>query len=300
MLPERVILKDFLERKPPEDTFIIDELLPRGGLSILSGSPKAGKSTLSRNMIKAIGRGQQFLGRAVVSVPVLYYALEEIPYHIAAEFRMLQCHDEEVYLRAGPIDKSILAKVLYEDIRELSVGIAIVDPLFDALSVVDSNAYSAVNDAMKKLLSVARLTDCHILAVHHTNKSDARGGNSILGSQALAGATECNMFLTKDAKGQRVLSSEQRSGVPFEDVLLSFNTETHEMSVIGSKSVLRAQTAQSEMLAVLDTAELSTSDWLSRCKGRTEYKLQAIHELESQGLVENRSQGRLQLWKRKS
>ena len=297
MLPDRLILKEFLEKKPAENAFIVDGLLPRGGLSILSGSPKAGKSTFSRNMIRSIARGQQFLGRETVPVPVLYYALEEIPYHIANEFRMLKCRDEEVYIRAGPINKNILSKTLYEDIEELSIGIAIIDPLFDALSVTDSNAYSMVNDAMKGLLSVARLTDCHILAVHHTNKSEAKGGNSILGSQALAGATECNMFLTFNTKGNRILSSEQRSGMPFDDLLLNFDTETHDITAMEPMSILRARETQSKMLTVLEDQELTTSDWLSRCKGRNEAKLMAIHALEEMGTIVKRIDGKRSLWR---
>ena len=297
MIPEILCLKDFLDAKPAERTYIVDGLLPRGGLSILSGQPKAGKSTLSRNMMRSIARGQTFLGRETDQVPILYYALEEIPYHIAAEFRLLKCRDEEIYIRAGPMDKIAISRVLKDDIRELSIGIAIVDPLFDVLSVSDSNSYTMVNDAMKSILGIARATDCHILAVHHTNKSDARGGNSILGSQALAGATECNMFLTLDGKGQRVLSSEQRSGTPFDRLILHFDDITHDVTAGESKATLRARQMQYDLLVALGNEELSTRVWLSKCRGRQEDKIAVIHQMADAGLVVKRTQGRADLWK---
>jgi hypothetical protein len=48
----------------PEEltSFIVEGLLPSGGLSILAGKPKSGKSTLSRQLAVAVVQGLPFIG----------------------------------------------------------------------------------------------------------------------------------------------------------------------------------------------------------------------------------------------
>lgn len=45
--------------------YLVDNLLVRGGSSLLNGVTKAGKSTLSRQLVASISTGRDFLGRAV-------------------------------------------------------------------------------------------------------------------------------------------------------------------------------------------------------------------------------------------
>lgn len=296
--PRLLKLDDFLDSKDEEIAYVVQGLLPIGGMSLLGGHPKAGKSTLSRNLIRQVSRGGEFLGRVCPQSVVLYYPLEELPYHVATEFRSLGCHDEPIYLRAGPIDKDDLLRLLEDDIRQSHARLAVIDPLFDALQVGDINSYSAVNDAMKEVLKIARYTDCHIMVVHHTNKSDARGGNSILGSQALAGSTDCNMFLTLNHKGERIIETQQRAGEPLERTVIEFNPDTHEMIVMESVREQRSKIVQAKMLETLGDGELATNVWRDMVKGRATDKVAAIKELELQGAIVPRREGRLTFWKK--
>lgn len=301
MLPPAQTLHDLLttHHKPPQ--FVIDQFLTQGGMSLLAGNPKVGKSTLVGNLILAVARGGVFLGRECTQSTVLYLAMEEQPVGVADRFRKLRADKEPVVVRAGPIPKDSVLETLRHDIAKFEPALAVLDPLFDALDVADSNAYASVNTAMKQVLAVARDTGCHILTVHHTNKGDNRGGLSILGSQALAGATDCNIFLTSKWGGGRLFETNQRIGTPFELSTLTYNTATHEIDIEVDVKDQRLQELEVELLQALPpSGAISSTDWRNSVKGRNTEKATVMLHLEACGKVIRSMEGRTTLWARHS
>jgi len=64
--------------EPPEEIeWILDEYLPAGGLVLLAGKPKEGKTTLSYELAVNVAQGSTFLGRQTRKGAVLILALEE-------------------------------------------------------------------------------------------------------------------------------------------------------------------------------------------------------------------------------
>ena len=55
--------REFMAQPIPEDDYAVDDLLPRGGVSLAVGKPKCGKSTGLRVAAVAISRGSPCLGR---------------------------------------------------------------------------------------------------------------------------------------------------------------------------------------------------------------------------------------------
>src|ERR1700753_4437636 len=79
-----------LYHNPPEDVpFVVQNLLPTGGLSVLLGKPKAGKSTLARQLLVAVAQGGDFLGRNCEQGDVLYVALEEKESEVVSHLKQL-------------------------------------------------------------------------------------------------------------------------------------------------------------------------------------------------------------------
>lgn len=60
-----------------EVNWLVDSLLSRGGISLMSADPKAGKSTLVRQLIRDVLRGDKFLTRHCKQGSVYYFAIEE-------------------------------------------------------------------------------------------------------------------------------------------------------------------------------------------------------------------------------
>ncbi len=68
---------DILRAEFPELQWLVQDLLPGEGLTILAGRPKVGKSALALQLALAVSTEQTFLDRATSRCPVLCYALED-------------------------------------------------------------------------------------------------------------------------------------------------------------------------------------------------------------------------------
>lgn len=298
MLPRSMLLKELLATHPDPPQYVVDGFLAVGGLSLLAAAPKSGKSTLVRNLQLNVARGEKFFGRSTQSVPIVYLALEEPIEHVSAEFRTLGGDNEEIHLRVGPIPKAQVVEVLESDIREYAAGLAIVDPLFDAIRDIDVNSYGEMNKALKEILVIARETRCHIMILHHTNKRDSWGGSSVLGSQATSGATDHNAFLTMRRDGTRYFESQARVGIPFELCTLAFDSDTHRIELANSVRKTRQKVIAHELLAILAReGELTISDWRAMVRGRNTDKAEAMCQLEEQGLIVKRLDARNTYWR---
>ena len=78
-----------LEKNTVDIDWTIDELLSVGGFSIIAGPPKAGKSTLIRQLAKSVINGDPFLGRDVTKGKVLYFSFEEQGKIVLNQFKAL-------------------------------------------------------------------------------------------------------------------------------------------------------------------------------------------------------------------
>jgi hypothetical protein len=208
---------DFLAAPLGQPDYVIDQLVLRAAVSSMTGVPKVGKSTFIRRLLLAVARGEPVVGRMVHPVPCVYWALEDIPVELQREMQRIGFFDEAVYLRLRAASDPLSSiELLEQDILTARAGLAVVDPLVDILDVTDENAYVQNNRAMKRIVHIARSTACHIILVHHTNKSQYKGGRGILGSQAIRGATDANFFLSRTRNGPLRMSSEQRYGTPLD------------------------------------------------------------------------------------
>jgi hypothetical protein len=197
----------------PPKARVVERLFVQGGFTILGADPKCGKSTAIRNAIVAVLRGGEFLGRKCTPGPVIYYAMEgdrtETIQHLF-QLGLDDEHLEQLGFRSGAIPRLRFLDQLRQDIEEKGAIFAVIDPLADALMIMDLNNYMEVNHAIKPLADIAAKTGCHIVALHHTNKAGVAGSaKSFLGSAQLPGATDCNIMMYR-VKEDRFIKTDQR------------------------------------------------------------------------------------------
>lgn len=89
---------DELLCKPDEQhQWVVQDLLPTAGLSVLAGKPKIGKTTLVRFLALCVSRGEEFLGRKTMKGKVLYIALEEKEFEVKKHFSAMRAtHNENI------------------------------------------------------------------------------------------------------------------------------------------------------------------------------------------------------------
>ena len=281
-------LDTFLAQDYPV-SYVIDRMLPTGGMSILSADPKAGKSTLARNMIYRVSRGESVLGRQTAKTSVLYLSLEEKEDELQKHFRLLGATTEPIYLYVGPIPLERTLVVLAEEIKKHSAGFAVIDPLFDMLALTDTNDYALTNRALKAVLTIARQLNCHIMALHHTAKAGEQGtARAMLGSTALRGATDANLMLGVDHKSDtktRYFSSEQRYGDAIDEHTLLYDKATGETSLGVASRQRKADLIRQQVLATLATRALSTGELKSTVGGSPNAITTVLKTLCDEGLV---------------
>ncbi len=210
---------DLLKANLPPLRWVIQDLLPRPGVGILGGAPKAGKSWLSLQMARGVSIGETVLERTVLEKGrVLYYALEDGPSRL--QRRILQANwkgNEDVIFLFGdslpPLDDGGLV-TLESDIVAHKPVLAIIDSLAAAKTGrLDENDGGQVAELMYAISRMSHNYDLSLLIVHHHRKMTTGSPlGDLRGSGAIGGAADAIMALYRE-RGE----SESKLGLDSRD-----------------------------------------------------------------------------------
>jgi hypothetical protein len=290
---------------------LVEALLVRRGFSILGADAKAGKSTLAKNLMAAVLKGQPWLGRQVMQGAVLYYLLEESLSEIIADLESLGVEEHDpIHFRRGHIAVEHFTPTLKADIEASGAILAVIDPLVDILGVENVNDYRLVNRALKALVHVARDTGCHVMAIHHNTKSaNSHDAKNFLGSAAMGAATDANFVLQKDRHDTRFLTctTRYRRDIDMVKTVLDYDPHTgrialgQEASEYEDHPVTREEALRQRFLAVLaEHGRLSTTQLDTQVKASTPAHQTVIQEVRegllAEGVVRKEKLGRMYVW----
>jgi RecA-family ATPase len=211
----------------PPTKFVVDGLLRQGGLSLLAAKPKQGKSSNSRNIAVCVAQGVPCLGRDTTRGEVVLISLEDQADHVDDCLEALGWNaetDERIYIIED------VPATYAERLAQLDDGLSthpnirlvVIDHLTKFLQVGDLNDYSKVQAPIKQLRDLAvRHPHVHVMALAHCKKSQDTGNifDSLLGSTALRGETDCNIALYQQ-NGQRCIEAEVRRGRKIDSTIL--------------------------------------------------------------------------------
>ncbi len=284
-----------LLREPEERTsWLVDEMLPSGGLSLLAGKPKSGKSTLARFLALCVARGERFLERETVRGGVIYLALEEKRQEVRSHFQAMGATgDEEIYIHAAHAPPDALGAVI-EEVKARRPALLIIDPLLKFARVKDANDYAQVTQALEPVLILARKHGVHVLVVYHTGKTErSEATDSILGSTAFFAAVDTAVVM-KRRQEYRTLQSSQRYGTDLEETVLSFNPESRTFALGGSKVEHDQAVIAGAILDFLKAAgEAKTEPEIDdEVEGKTTLKRKALRMLVEEAKVAREGTGK--------
>lgn len=204
---------ELLDRPIEEVDWVLDEILPAGGLVILAGRPKDGKTTLSYEAAVKIALGQPFLGRETKQGAVLILALEEHVRDVLLRLRNLGATTlSGLYAHTGPLEPSadvlshITAFCLSRQVR-----LILVDTLSAFWKIENENDAAEMTKVVKPLLQLARDSGACVLLIHHARKSEGQYGDEIRGSGALFASVDVALVLKRhEVHTQRLLQAQSR------------------------------------------------------------------------------------------
>jgi hypothetical protein len=235
-----VPLADLLAEPPEAVAWLVADLLPSGGTSLLVARPKVGKSTLARHLAARVATGHDFLGRPTSRGPVVYCAVEEKRAAVADHFRRMGVPvDAPIFLHAGMPPAGEVGSLLRALIRDIGTtpALIVIDPLAPLLRVADVSDYAVVSAAMAAITTIARDTGAHIMLLHHSNKTDNGEEGSILGSTALFGAVD-SALLMKRRNDVRTIRSVQRYGSDLEDTAIRLDPVSGHVALAGEVAAI--------------------------------------------------------------
>jgi len=285
-------LSDLLAEDDENVSWLVDNMLPTGGFSVLAGKPKAGKSTLARNLALNVAQGGDFLDRKVQAGPVLYLALEEKRAEVKKHFRDMGATGEEdicIFASSAPVDALQQVRAVAEQVKP---ALIIIDPLFRFARVRDSNDYAQVTQVLEPILRLARDTGCHVLCVHHMVKGERQGGDSILGSTAIFGSVDTAILLKRGDK-YRTLQTQQRYGEDLVETTLHCDAETRTTTLGQSRQEEGLSAMEEALLEFLRDQEAprTEAEISDAVQGRKVLKVTALRSLVREGTVTGEGKG---------
>jgi hypothetical protein len=285
---------DLLAEPDTDIPWVIDQLLPAGGLSAMVAKPKVGKSTLARCIALAVSRGEPVLGRTTKRGRVLYLALEESRRQVKAHFQALGAGDDDVriYAARAPVDALLKLRVA---VSEHEPVLVVIDTLFRLTRVKDANDYAQVTAALDPLLALARELGTHVMFLHHSPKGDPRQAiDAALGSTAIAGSVDTLIVLRRGDRFRTIIT-EQREGEGFpEEMILDFDSESRSVTLGTTRQDADDNEAGREILAWLRTQPepIDEKTIHEAVEGRRATKQRALRRLVDDGLIERTGRGK--------
>lgn len=202
----------YLALPRPQQTWLVEELLPVSGSLIIHGNPKVGKSFLALQLCESLVLGRPWFGFGVPRpIRVAYYQLdtprslwteridELIESGHALNHQELFTADRES-LDFWPFNILVPshAEILRQDVAELTPAVVVVDTLRACHLGADENDASAMTAVLSHL--VAAVQPAALVIVHHSVKphEDVEPDviNASRGSSAVTGAVDGVVMLT--------------------------------------------------------------------------------------------------------
>ena len=215
--------------------WLIDDLLPAGGTSLLLGTPKSGKSTMARILAAKVAAGMPWYGRSVKAGAVLYVALDERRATVRAHVRELVSATSgpaadvlrgrlHVAFGPRPDDPALALAAMFARIKPAPV-LVVVDTLMKAFPFENANDYGLTGESMAAVTGLAHDSGAHVMLIHHARKGAADDlPTSALGSTRLGADVDVLIGLKVDTADnrRRLASFVGRDGVSEADIDVSF------------------------------------------------------------------------------
>jgi replicative DNA helicase len=173
-------------------TYAIHELVPMGTLTLLSGKDKRGKTLFALEMLRAVRRGEPFLGHfAVKQGSVAGFFLDDPEGLTVERLERLELRQDSRVListsrRAHLTDPAVFLRDAERKLREVRPVLVVLDALYLLVpaSRDAANDQARMAPIMHQLNALAECTSAAVLVVTHDSKSgiDVAGSHVIRAS----------------------------------------------------------------------------------------------------------------------
>ena len=311
-----------IEGVPDGGRWLIEKLWSAGGVGIVGGTPKTGKTWMSLEFAVSVASGAPALGRFAVAepAPVVVFPPEDDPRAVRdrgagiAKHKGLELEGLPLHLitaRALRLDEEGDRRGLCAMLERIKPKLVVLDPLV-RLHGGDENHLGHIAQLLSFLRELQRDHGCAILLTHHVAKR--RGGKGAQLGQALRGSGELhawgdsNVYLTRTEDGLVRMTLEHRAAASPEPFFVTLRSdggggayfEVVEGVEIGEEPgpdkegevhqprATAVHSLRDRVLGVLRAADEPVSQARLRevVRVRNQRLTEVLHELSEAGLVE--------------
>lgn len=196
---------DDIEEQLPK-SYVLQDVLGEGEFSVLVGLPGTGKSVIATDIAAHVAAGKDWHGRPVRKGLVVYVAAERraLTERRLAAFRAFHgVADVPLAVVSGRLDMTADladARDLATAVRHLEEEsgedcvLIVIDTLTRVFGGGDQNASKDMGRFVQAVDELGRLTNAHILVIHHSPWNEKRGKGAI----DLDGAVDLSLFVKKE------------------------------------------------------------------------------------------------------
>jgi len=195
-----------LERATDRTPFVIDRAIPEAAITLLLSPPGVGKSWLAYAMVRAVCRGEPWLGiePAPERGACLVLSYDNPPQELGRRIKRLGFTPADPVAFHAPErpdvalklpDKADLIRgIAGRRVRGLPVRLIVVDS-FRQAHTKDENDSGQMGEVMAHFKAITAATGAAVLVLHHATKPNAAGESSARGSGEILASADCEIAL---------------------------------------------------------------------------------------------------------
>lgn len=256
-MPEPILLSE-LSSEQLSVSWVWEGFIALGHITLLAALFKAGKSTFIGQLLKALEKGTEFLGRRTIPCSVLILTEESKTQWVERRDELGLQTSPSIYILPNPMKMKLsypdwvywLAKIKIF-CKEKGVGLVIIDTISEFWSVTDENKATEVTAALMPL-NYLKEENIATLLVHHFRKSGGTQGTAARGSGAFAAKVDIMIDFTRyednELATKRKLSCLSRFEETPREVVIDY--VNHEYIVLGSSDEVRKDEKLSRLLTL--------------------------------------------------
>lgn len=259
----------------PEDVkldWIWETFIAKGHTTLLSASPKDGKSTFIRCFLKSLTKGEEFCGEPITKSNVLVISEESKTewYEEGGNFELLD-ESLNLWIWARPYSGNLSKKEWVDFVidvlafcKENNIDMVILDTLTAFWPVLNENDNSEASQALKAFYALTE-NNIAVFLIHHDSKHGGLNGKSIRGaSSILQFPDQALMFSrlegTNENSSQRVLKFRGRLKDDDAPIVINYDVNKFQYSLNpGSIHEVSKDYKIKVILTILEKSEIPLS-----------------------------------------
>ena len=264
---------DIEQMTPPE--WLIEGVFTEKSFGVIYGAPKRGKTFVALDMGLCVASGKNWHDQAVRQGNVLYMAGEGVgglKKRIKAWMIKNEASSELPFYvmptalnASSPEDLGEFLRLI--DDASIKFSMIFIDTVARAMLGADENSSKDMGEFISTCDRIKEYAGATVVGIHHSGKNEDLG---MRGSNALLGAIDSSIRVSKDEDIVTVKFEDQKDDEPLEDI--TFKTEVVSVGISGSSLVLVKTDIEADKAVKLSPTEKLAFQILCDAIGDEKYK----------------------------